>query len=564
MKFSDMPYSRIDIASFSAEADKIFGDFTGAEKTGARLEAVRSFFSLWQHYRTMHNLAYFRHTGDTADKFYSGENDYYNAESPKFEALNQRFSKALVSSPDRAALEKSLGTLLFKNIDIALRSFDEKIMDDMAEENALCSRYERLIASAEIDFDGQKLNVSQLGKFMASGDRSTRRRAHAARSAFFEESADELDEIYDRLVKCRDRQAKKLGYKDFIELGYLSMRRNCYGSADVEAFRNQVREKLVPICLKIAEKQRRRLGVDKLMFYDEGAFYSSGDPCPHGTPEEIFENGRRMYRELSPETGEFFDFMLENDLFDVLGRAGKAPGGYSDDLPDFRSPFIFANFNGTSEDVNVLTHESGHALEYYLARDIYPPDYAFPTAEACEVHSMSMEFFTWPYMELFFGSDADKYRYQHLSHAITFIPYGCAVDEFQHIVYKNPSLTPAERKQAWRELEKKYTPWTDYGDDRFFGTGGFWQRQLHIYMFPFYYIDYCLAQTCALQFWAMTQRGEKDAFSRYLNLCRLGGTDVFTGLMAKVGLLSPFQPGCLDGVAAQAVKWLENVDDTKL
>jgi M3 family oligoendopeptidase len=255
--------------------------------------------------------------------------------------------------------------------------------------------------------------------------------------------------------------------------------------------------------------------------------------------------------------------MLENGLFDVLGRAGKAPGGYSDDLADFRSPFIFANFNGTSDDINVLTHESGHALEYYLARDVYPPDYAFPTAEACEIHSMSMEFLTWPYMELFFGGDAGKYRYQHLSHALTFIPYGCTVDEFQQIVYENPSLTPAERKKAWRELEKKYTPWIDYGDDRFFGTGGRWQRQLHIYMFPFYYIDYCLAETCALQFWAMAQKDRVDALDRYLALCRLGGTDVFTELINKVGLRSPFEKGCLDGAAAQAVSWLDDPANAK-
>lgn len=563
MKFSEMPYSRIDISSFTAEAEKLCGDFSAGTDTSARLNTARRFFTLWQHYRTMHNLAYFRHTGDTADKYYSGENDYYNAEAPKFEALNQRFSKLLASCPDRPALEKALGTLLFKNIDIALRSFDEKIMDDMAEENALCSRYERLIASAEIDFDGEKLNISQLGKYMASGDRSMRMHAHAARSGFFEQNADELDEIYDKLVKCRDRQARKLGYKNFVALGYLRMRRNCYDSADVSSFRQEVCRKLVPICTDIAEKQRQRLGVDKLMFYDEGAFYPTGDPCPHGTPEEIFANGRRMYRELSPVTGEFFDFMLENGLFDVLGRAGKAPGGYSDDLADFRSPFIFANFNGTSDDINVLTHESGHALEYYLARDVYPPDYAFPTAEACEIHSMSMEFLTWPYMELFFGGDAGKYRYQHLSHALTFIPYGCTVDEFQQIVYENPSLTPAERKKAWRELEKKYTPWIDYGDDRFFGTGGRWQRQLHIYMFPFYYIDYCLAETCALQFWAMAQKDRVDALDRYLALCRLGGTDVFTALINKVGLRSPFEKGCLDGAAAQAVSWLDDPANAK-
>lgn len=564
MKFAQMAYHRMEIDAYTRDFERMLAAFTGADSAAGQLRAVREFFRLRDRFATMYNLSYIRHTVDTRDAFYSAENDYYDENMPRFDALEDRFHRELTASRFRAELERELGTLMFRNAEIDKRAFDPKIMDDMAEENRLCSRYQKLIASARIPFDGKTLNVSQLGFYMTSADRDVRRRAYAARTGFFLPHGEELDEIYDKLVKCRTRQAQKLGYRDFVELGYLRRRRNCYGAEDVAKFREMVREHIVPLTRHLAEERRRRLGVERLAFYDEGTFFPHGNPRPQGTPEEIFANGRKMYRELSPQTGEFFDFMLENGLFDVLGRAGKAAGGYCTEIADYKSPFIFANFNGTTDDINTLTHEAGHAFQYYMSRDIYPTEYVSPTLDACEIHSMSMEFFTWPWMELFFGGKADQYRYMHLDGALTFLPYGCAVDEFQHIVYSNPELTPDGRKEAWKGLEEKYLPRVDYEGDRFFGAGCRWQRQLHIYEEPFYYIDYCLAQTCALEFWAMARKDRPDAWRRYVQLCSLGGKDTLTGLIARVGLQSPFAPGCLQTVADAAGKWLADFDPAKL
>lgn len=564
MKFDQMEYRRIEIGGYTADFERILAAFTGADSAAAQLDAVHAFFKLHDRFSTMYNLTYIRHTVNTQDKFYSAENDYYDENMPRFEALENRFRKALLASRFRPELEKELGALLFRNAQIDTRAFDPKIMDDMAEENRLCSRYQKLVASAQIPFDGKTLNVSQLGYYMTSPDRDVRRRAYAARTGFFLPHGEELDEIYDKLVKCRTRQAQKLGYRNFVELGYLRRRRNCYTAEDVAKFRQMVKTHIVPVTRRLAEEQRERLGLEKLAFYDEGTLFPQGNPRPQGTPEEIFENGRKMYRELSPQTGEFFDFMLENNLFDVLGRPGKAAGGYCTEIADYKSPFIFANFNGTTDDINTLTHEAGHAFQYYRSRDIYPTEYVFPTLDACEIHSMSMEFFTWPWMELFFGGEADRYRYMHLSGALTFLPYGCAVDEFQHIVYENPDMTPAQRKEAWQGLEADYLPRVDYEGDRFFGAGCRWQRQLHIYEAPFYYIDYCVAQTCALEFWAMAAQDKPDAWQRYVRLCSLGGKDTLTGLIGRVGLQSPFTPGCLQTVADAAGRWLRDFDPARL
>ena len=564
MKFSQMEYRRIDLAAYRQDFEQMLADFRSAADATQQLAAVKTYFTLRDRFATMYNLTYIRHTVNTRDAFYSAENDYYDAEMPKFEELDNRFRREMTASRFRPELERELGSLMFRNAEIDMKAFDEKIMDDMAEENRLRSQYQKLIASARVDFNGKTLNLAQLGFYMTSPDRGTRQDAYAARTGFFLQHADELDEIYDRLVRCRDTQARKLGYRNFVELGYLRRRRNCYDSAQVADFRRMVKRQIVPITRQLADEQRKRLGLGRLMFYDEGVLFAHGNPRPVGGPGQIFENGQKMYRELSPQTGEFFDFMLENGLFDLLSRDGKAAGGYCTEIADYKSPFIFANFNGTQDDINTLTHEAGHAFQYYRSRFIYPTEYVSPTLEACEVHSMSMEFFTWPWMELFFGESADKYRYLHLSGALTFLPYGCAVDEFQHIVYENPALTPAGRKEAWRQLEHDYLPDVDYGDDRFFGKGGRWQRQLHIYEEPFYYIDYCLAQTCALEFWAMAQKDRAAAFEKYLTLCSLGGKDTFTGLLGRVGLESPFRPGCLSTVADTAKKWLTDFDPSLL
>lgn len=564
MKFGEMPYRRMTVEDFKTSFDKMMREFSAAADAEGQLKAVRAFFHLQDDLSTMENLAYIRHTVNTEDPFYADEMEYIGKNEPKFESLKTVFRRALLASPHRAALEKKLGGLYFKNAEIALRAFDDKIMDDMAEENRLELQYQKLIAAAQVEFEGKTLNLSQLGYYQSGADRALRKKAYDTYTGYLEAHAEELDDLYGRLVRSRDAQAKKLGYKNFIELGYLRMNRNSYGPGDVKAFRSLVREKLVPVTQKIAARQKARLGVDSLLFYDSGVYFREGNPEPVGTPEQIFANGLRMYRELSPQTGDFFRFMLDRDLFDALAKKGKASGGYCEDIPNYRSPFIFANFNGSFDDIGTLTHEVGHAFQSYLSRDFEVPDYRVPTMESAEIDSMSMEFFTWPWMELFFGKNADRYRYMHLSGTLMFIPYGCTVDEFQHIVYENPGLSPKERKNAWRELERQYQPHLDYGDNRFYGGGGKWQRQQHIYLNPFYYIDYCLAQTCALEFWAQMRQNRPEAWERYVALCRLGGSETFTGLLGKVGLDSPFRPGCLETVSAAAERFLDGFDENLL
>lgn len=548
MKFSEMPYERVEFDKVKEEFLAIMEESKAAKSGEEQFEVHKKYYALTNRVMSMMTIAHIRHDGYTEDEFYKAEQEYYDQVGPELQNLIVAYSKSLYESPYRAYLEEKIGPVAFKNIELSLKSFDEKLIPLMQEENALTTEYKNLLASAKIEWEGEILNLSLMKKHMDSQDRDTRKKAWEKHTNFFVENAEKFDELYDKLVKNRTAQAKELGYENYIELGYYRMQRNCYDKDMVKCFRDQVKKYLVPFAEKLHDRRRQRLGLEKLSYYDANMFFNNGNPAPIGTPEEILAAGQKMYAELSAETKEFFDFMIENELFDVLGRKNKRAGGYMTYIPDYKSPFIFANFNATAGDVDVITHECGHAFQGFLSGQDPIQEHSDITMETAEIHSMSMEFFTEPWMELFFGERTKDYLDMHLEDAVMFIPYGCMVDEFQHEVYANPEMTPAERKAVWRRLEKEYKPHLDYTGNAFLEEGGYWQRQHHIYSLPFYYIDYCIAQSCALQYKTRMDEDYKEAWASYLKLCRLSASDFFTNMVKEVGLKNPLEDGCLEDV----------------
>lgn len=558
MKFSEMPYSRPDMEALAAATTQTLEAMKASPNAAGQIAAYDAYEKKMQTAGTMQQIAYIRHTINTKDEFYNAENDYMDEIGPKLQELTHRVNTALLESPYRAELEQHYGALMFKNLEIAARSFSPAIVELMQEENKLVSEYQNLYASATVEFDGKTMPLPLLGPYKQDPDRAVRKAAYEADAKFFDSHREELDTLYDKLVKVRDAQAKKMGLPNYIPLGYDRMGRNCYTAKDVAAFRDQIAEDMVPIVAKVKEAQRRRIGVEKLAFYDEPISFADGNAVPEGTPDEILAAGKKMYQELSPETAEFIDFMFENELFDVLSRDGKAPGGYCTEIADYKSPFIFSNFNATAGDVDVLTHEAGHAFEDYRAfKQELPSLLHSPTIEACECHSMSMEFLTAPWHHLFFGKQTDKYELGHCEDALVFIPYGCMVDEFQHKVYENPEMTPEQRNELWLSLEKKYRPWIDFDNLPFYSRGGGWQRQLHIYEVPLYYIDYCMAQTVAFQFWNLSRENYAEAWKRYMTFVDKAGTATFAELVESAGLKVPYHAGCIKEIGESISRWLE-------
>lgn len=555
MKFKDMPYERIDFENAKAELSEIMEKSKAAKNGEEQFEIHKTFYQLNDKIQTQVTLCSIRHTIDTTDEFYEKEQNYYDEQIPEYSNLCVEYQKILFYSPYREVLEEKIGQVAFKNMEIAMQSVSEEIIPLMQEENTLVTEYEKLLASAKISWGEETLNLSLLTPYLKHKDAKIRREAQDKQNEFFLSIQDKLDELYDKLVKNRTLQAKKLGFDTYTPLGYLRMQRNCYGRKEIENLRRQVKEVWVPFAESIFEKRKERLGLSRLSYADEGVYDKKGNPQPQGTPEEILKAGQKMYEELSPETKEFFDFMMENELLDVFGRKTKAVGGYMTYIPDYKAPFIFANFNGTSGDVDVMTHECGHAFQGYLAAADPIREHADIGMETAEIHSMSMEFFTEPWYPLFFGKEtAQEYTNMHLEDAVIFIPYGCMVDEFQHIVYDNPDLTPKERKQAWKELEKVYKPHLFYDGLEFFENGSFWQKQHHIYSFPLYYIDYVIAQLCAFEYKIWMNKDKEAAWKSYLKLCKMSASKFHTELLAEVGIETPFK----DGVLAKIVEHLQS------
>ena len=450
-------------------------------------------------------------------------------------------------------MKKNLGCIsiqtdfiqLFKKLELSAKTFDPKILQDLQEENKLSTEYDALMASAQIAFDGGTYNLSQMGKFAVSKDRDIRKRASKAVEQWMGENEVKLAEIYSKLVTLRDGMAKKLGYPSFTQMAYDRMGRTDYGPKDVKAYRDQVLESVVPLSKKLTRQQIKRIDVPAPKFYDLAIQFKDGNATPKGDKNYLVQAAVKMYQDMGPEIGEFFQAMVDQELLDLEAKPGKRGGGYMTFFPRYQMPFVFSNFNGTAGDVDVLTHEIGHAFQGFMSRKIKPVEYRDPTMEEAEIHSMSMEFFATPYMESFFKEDKDKYLFGHLEAAINFLPYGVTVDEFQHWVYENPTATHEQRCAQWRTIELKYTPYKKYTGFPLYEKGTRWMRQAHIYSVPFYYIDYTLAQVIALQFLGLMKKNHDKAWKKYVKVCSLGGKLPFTELLAKAKLKNPFLPGTI-------------------
>jgi M3 family oligoendopeptidase len=462
-------------------------------------------------------------------------------------------------------LEEEFPATLFLFAEDQLRLLDDSVIELMQKENDVISHYTQLIASAEIIFNGKTCTLSELSAFFSDPDRAIRKGAHEAYEEFFVTHEQDFDNLYDQLVHLRHQQAQNLGFDNYVDYGDRLMNRWSYDRDALRAFRQFIIEEVVPINQTLYRRQKERLGVDTLLHYDLPLVYPKGNPRPQGNDKELVARAQKMYHELSSETGAFFDQMIQQELMDLVSRPGKQSGGYCEFIDEVQMPFIFANFNGTSDDVDVLTHETGHAFQSYLSRWIREPELVFPTSDTAEIHSMSMEFLTWPWMDNFFGTDSEKYKYAHLSSALQFLPYGALVDHFQEEVYAHPNWTASDRKKCWRELEQTYCPERDYRASEALERGIYWYRQGHIFEVPFYYIDYTLAQVCALQFWkrAIVEH-DPTTWEDYLAICRIGGSQTFLETVALGKLDSPFDREKMSDLLASVARYLSDVPESEL
>ncbi len=564
MKFKDYEYHAIQFEEVKKTLIDLKNQIQDANSIDECMRIWKEFDSFYREFDSNLTLCSIRHSMDTSDSFYANENKRLDEIIPELESYFHDFDDALLSNPFLEEMKDEIAETFFLQKEMEKKSFSKKIVKELQEENVLSSKYQKLIASAQIYFEGKVYNLSSLESKMTVFDPQIRKKATKAYWNWFDQHKDELLKIFDSLVSVRTKMAKKLGYKNYIELGYYRMNRFDYNQEDVAIYRQQIIKDVVPVANFLYASQKKRLQLEKLTTWDEKVEFSSGNPKPILNEKECIQAASKMYSELSEDTGHFFSYMLEHDLLDYVARQGKAAGGYCTYIPKYKSPFIFANFNGSLSDVETLTHEAGHAYQVWSSQDIFPLDCIWPSYETCEIHSMSMEFITYPWMSSFFGENTNRYLYSHMSSAVKFLPYGALIDHFQHEIYEHPEYSSEERMACFRELEKIYLPHKNYDEIPFLENGGWWMRQLHVFMDPFYYIDYTLAQVCALQFWNRFYQKDQAAFKDYQAICRIGGKLPFKKVVAMAHLKNPFEKGCLSETMESVLAYLNSFDQNAL
>lgn len=564
MKFNEMKYERPDFEKVVPVIEEIIGNMEKAKSPEELFKAFEEYDKEGSNLDTLFTLAYIRNKIDSRDEFYDKEKDFWDEKIPVLQELDSKKNNVLLNSPFRKEIEEKYGKHLIEKLEVALKTFNPEIMEDLVKENKLASEYQKLTASAMVEYEGEKRTLISMSKLTMDPNRDVRKNASSIVWAWYKDNLEDLDRIYDELVKVRHTIGKKLGYDSFIPVAYARMGRTDWDMEDARNYRKQIAESVVPLVEKLIKEQSERIGIEDMKYYDYALDFLSGNPTPQGDEAYLVNHAKKMYKELSPETDEFFQVMVNQELMDLTNKEGKAPGGFMTNITDYEVPFIFSNFNGTMGDVDVLTHEAGHAFQGYLNRKVRPRDLTSFTSEVAEIHSMSMEYFTHPWMEGFFGEDTEKYYYSHVLSGLKFLPYGASIDEYQEWVYLNPEATPEERRKQYREIEKKFLPHFDYEEVDYLQNGGKWQRQLHVYLYPFYYLDYTLSQVCAFQYFVWDMKNHEEAWNSYLEICRKAGLIPFKELAPKVGLKSPFIDGTIAEITPELEKYMDSLDKSKI
>ena len=532
--FKELKYTRPDLDKFTETVKAVRLRLMTAKTIEAADEAISEYEIAISSFDTQYALCQILHDLDTSNEFYNTELEFFDEATARVQELSSAVLSGLLTAPCADSLKVKYGPMIFRKARNQKEIISSEVIDDLTEESKLENEY------------SQKQS-------------EVRREAHIALDKYYMSRKDTYDIIYDNLVKVRTEAARKLGYESFTELGYKRMERYDYTREDVASFRENIKRYIVPLTVQIRKLQKERLGVDQLMFHDLPCLFKEGNPAPVISKDTYEEAAGKFFRKMFGADPSFVDILSGHGYTDLLSRPVKSTGGYCMYLEDYCIPFIFMNGNGTFDDVATVIHEGGHAYAALAGAESSPfVECLSPTLETCEIHSTSMEYMSYPFMNIFYGKQAEQYCELHMTDGLLFLPYGCMVDEFQHIIYDNPNMTPNERHEIWRMLEQTYQPFTEYDveDTPFHALGGAWMKKDHIFTTPFYYIDYCLSQICALELWDESRTDLKVALEKYNTLCQLGGSDTFLNLIKKSGIESPFDVDVIKRLAFKCADFL--------
>lgn len=560
MKLQDYVYQRPDPAKVKETYENLTPQVQNATTADAQIAAVDQVMALRKELFSMRELVKIRYAQNTSEPFYRGEDAFWASFNPVWTAMDLSFLDVLRNSPFCAALEEKYGKQTFTIIDHEHAVFSDDIVEEIKQENTLISESIRLSAGNVI-LDGKEQPYPAAVALFSSTDRAQRQKGFAAYEDFFVKRAADFDRVFYDLIKVRQAQAKKLGFASYVDMSFRIRQRVRYTLQDVRKLREEVKEYVVPVNTEIRRMQRERLGLEKLYFYDEEIMFPSLPRLEFKGEDAIKEITRTAMKNLGKEADEYYSFLMDRELLDLYARPNKALGGMTYYVPKYASPMIETNFSDIPYDVNVYAHELGHGFQAYRTPVPEAMELFYPGSDTMEVHAMSMEFFFWKNYDLYFDGDLRKQKYTHLASVLQTLAWCCIIDEFQDIVYSREDYTPEDYKEIWKKLEKEYLPHRYYGEDSFFNQGTFWYKQLHLFQTPFYYIDYALAQTSAIQFFMKDNEDHETAWQAYLKLCQVGGNAPYLDAIAMCGISSPFEDGLIERLSSYCKNYLDHIFD---
>lgn len=498
---------------------------------------------------------YYKYSQDMSNQKLEARDRYFSEKiSPVISEPNYTLSKAFLASRHRDAVAKRYGAQLIPMYETAIVPMDPVNTQLGIKLSLLDNDYRKLTAKASVKVRGETMNLYKARSLLFSSDESLRKEAYEASGDWFLANHKKLAAIFDKMIGFREQMAKNVSLKNYVDFAYRSRGRQGYGRKDVEEFRRLVLKHLVPLNEAVMKKQAASLG-DKVL-KPWNVFYRPLLTVPSGTVpiETQVTKAQAVFEKVSPKLAKHFRYMSTNGLVDLETRPNKQGGAYCIDFSDEGKAAILCNSTGDPDDVRTLTHEMGHAFQKWESNVIELADLQWGTAELAEVYSMGMEFLSLPFMEIFFDKDnARKFAADKWLDSLYTICYVCVVDEFQHWVYDNPDATPAQRDTTWTNIYVKYLPAIDFdGVEKYKNVR--WYGQGHIFSSPFYYIDYALAELCAMQLGLLSEQDYRKTIRTYLKMCKLGGTKSFLEAVDFAGLRSPFSEKLISDIASHIRK----------
>jgi M3 family oligoendopeptidase len=482
---------------------------------------------------------------DTEDEAVTAEYQRLNRElSPVAADKGVEVARAIVSSQARDAIAEEFGELFVRKLTSEVETHDPVNTRLRTELSDVLMRYTRIFATATVMWRGERHPFSFARKAMHDPDQRERHAAHRSKVEYVQRHEDELQAIFDEARTLRTRMAVNLGLGSYTELRYREMERFDWSPREAASVRAAIRDHVVPLTHELRQRQAAAQGSTLVHPADEEIWPDQPQAEMIVEVDGQIEAATEMFGAMGEEFSGAWDLLVSEDLIDLPARAGKGTGAFCTSFAYEGVPFVFCNSVGTPEDVKTLVHEFGHALQGWRSRDIVPVHMRSPTLEACEIHSMTLELLVHPFMATFFGSDADAFKLEHLRSTLLQVPYMAAIDEFQHEVYAM-GLDAAGRGDLWERLAGEFLPGFDWSSEPWLARNR-WLTQLHVFQYPFYYLDYALARLVSWELWLRSLDDRDGAIATYLELCSLGGTKPFRQLVTEAGLGDPFDGAVIE------------------